>query len=402
MIRKDDHSGTAEVAPEWLRTLIERGELSAEWGRILGNLPRRLFLPDLIWPLDPETRAYRAVDRREDPQAWESCAAADVAIVTQWDDGAHTGREPGEVPTSSASTPSIVGVMLQDLDVQPGHRVLDAGAGTGWTTALLSRRAGAGTVTGIEIDSEVAEAASRRLEAIGTDAAVVVGDAGKGWPEDGPYDRVHGTFAVHQVPTAWLQQARPGGLIVVPWGTRYGNLNAVARLRVDADGTAGGRFTRLVEFMLDRRQRAPWPAHETYLPDGEWPAGVRESETTLSFDELSMAEFVVGLCVPDITYTLSRDDQGTTGVWLYGLKDRSWALVSFCQDGCREFDVLQDGPRSLWDEVEAACRWWEGEQRPDVTRFGLTVGPDSHRIWLDSPDRVVSPTGVPTEPRPDA
>jgi hypothetical protein len=232
------------------------------------------------------------------------------------------------------------------------------------------------------------------LHAIGIDAVAVTGDGGRGWPARAPYGRVQGTYAVRRIPAAWIEQTRPGGLIVVPWGTRYANVNAVVRLRVDADGSARGRFTRLVEFMLDRRQRATWPAHEEYLPGGAWPATVRESETTLSLDELSAAEFVIGLRLPDIAHTVSLDDQGTTAVWLYGLTDRSWAVAFFCQDGCTEFDVLQDGPRSLWDEVEGACRWWEREDRPSETRFGLTAGPDGHRIWLDSPDRIISPTGM--------
>ncbi|GAA4632285.1 methyltransferase domain-containing protein [Actinoallomurus vinaceus] len=389
--------GAAEGAPEWLGALVGRGELSAEWGGILEELPRRLFLPDLIWPFDPETGAYPAVDRREDPQAWERWAAADTAIVTQWDDGAHAGRTPGETPTSSAPTPSIVGVMLQDLDVRPGHRVLDAGTGTGWTTALLARRAGAGNVTGVEIDPQVAEAAARRFSAIGIDAVVVTGDGGQGRPVNAPYDRVQSTYAVRRVPAAWIEQTRPGGLIVVPWGTRYANVNAVARLRVDADGAARGRFTRLVEFLLDRRQRTTSPAHEEYLPGGAWPATVRESGTTLPLDELSAAEFVIGLRVPDIAHTVSVDDQGTALFWLHGLTDRSWAVAFFCQDGRTEFDVLQDGPRSLWDEVEAACRWWEREHRPAATRFGLTAGPDGHQVWLDSPDRIVSLAGTNSE-----
>lgn len=52
----------------------------------------------------------------------------------------------------------------------------------------------------------------------------------------------------------WVEQTRPGGLIVVPWGTRWTNTAAVARLRV-ADDMAMGWFTRPVEFMLDRGQR---------------------------------------------------------------------------------------------------------------------------------------------------
>ncbi|MFI1652657.1 hypothetical protein ACH4XT_37795 [Streptomyces avidinii] len=51
--------------------------------------------------------------------------------------------------------------------------------------------------------------------------------------------------------------------------------------------------------------------------------------------------------------------------------------------------VVQSGPRKLWDETEAAYRWWEEQGRPDFTRFGLTVGPDGQTPWLDLPNNPV-------------
>jgi protein-L-isoaspartate O-methyltransferase len=368
------HSGVVTIAPEW------RKEFEA--------LPRRMFLPNLIWPLDHG--GYPAVHRRTDPQEWERWAAADVAIVTQWDDGAHTGRDPGRVPTSSASTPSIVAAMLHDLEVEPWHRVLDVGAGTGWTTGLLATRVGAENVIGVEVDPNVAQAAGERLRAVGLPALVVAANGDDGWPGGAPYDRIQGTFAVRGIPAAWVEQTRPGGLIVVPWGTRYSNVNAIARLTVAGDGTASGRFTRLAEFMLDRQQRGTWPDHEEYLPGGEWPDDRRESQTTLTAEELAGAEFVIGLQVPDIVHAVSEEDDGSAAVWLYGLTDRSWAAVSWCTDGCTEFDVFEGGLRDLWREVETAYRWWTGAGQPDETRFGLTVSPEGQRVWLDFPERVVS------------
>jgi hypothetical protein len=75
-------------------------------------------------------------------------------------------------------------------------------------------------------------------------------------------------------------------------------------------------------------------------------------------------------------------------VWLYGLSDRSWAAVLF-HDGQPVSTVYQGGPRKLWDEVEAAYRWWEAEGRPGIDRFGLTVSQQGQRIWLDTPEQPV-------------
>ncbi|MDL4775621.1 MULTISPECIES: methyltransferase domain-containing protein [Thermomonosporaceae] len=346
--------------------------------------PRHLFLPDLIWPLDPDTGRYPVVDRVDDPVRWRAWADADTPIVTQWDDGRHAGPAPGRTATSSSSEPSLVAGMLTDLDVRPGQRVLDVGAGTGWTTALLTACAGGRGVVGVELDPEVAGAARARLRAAGVDAPVVTGDGADGWADAAPYDRVQCTYGVLRVPPAWIVQTRPGGVIVAPWRTRFAHRGAVVRLTVGADGTASGRFTRVAEFMQSRPERQEWLEHTDYVPPGgAWPVGTVKSTSTLGPEELG--GFAVGILVPGVVHTVNEAANGTITAWLYALRDRSWAAVFF--DGDPEAEVYQGGERRLWDEVEAAHRWWIGHGRPGQERFGLTTGPEGETAWLDRPDR---------------
>ncbi|WP_329563019.1 hypothetical protein [Kitasatospora sp. NBC_01266] len=73
-------------------------------------------------------------------------------------------------------------------------------------------------------------------------------------------------------------------------------------------------------------------------------------------------------------------------LWVATTDATSWAAVDY--DGSREqeFVVYQHGPRRLWDEVEAAYRWWAAQRKPGPGRFGLTVTSDgTHRAWLDAP-----------------
>ncbi|MFF4286864.1 protein-L-isoaspartate(D-aspartate) O-methyltransferase [Streptomyces sp. NPDC001633] len=372
------------------------GVLTSDWAPAFAAVPRSAFLPELIWPFDMAAGRSVAVCRRDDPAAWRGYADdADVPIVTQWDDGEHSGTEPGSVPTSSASMPSVVFRMLDELDLRSGHKVLEIGTATCWNAALMAHRTGPGNVTTMEVDGAVAAAARAAAERYEIGVQVVHGDGARGHPEGAPYDRVIATCGVRAVPYSWVTQTRPGGVIVVPWGTHFGNGDAVARLVVAPDGkSAAGRFTGPVEFMKLRAQRLPMVDHSAYVTgsvaDGEESATAL-SEPDVLGGQFGPQRFVWGLRVPDCCPVVAEKRDGGRPVWFYGLGgdrsltgDRSWACVWF-QDG-EAARVWQSGPRRLWDEVEAAHRWWVMQGRPDHTRFGLTVAADGQRVWLDDPE----------------
>ncbi|GAA2411774.1 methyltransferase domain-containing protein [Streptomyces glaucosporus] len=341
------------------RALMAAGILSPDWAPAFAAVPRPAFLPELVWPFDMDAGRSVAVSRTADPDAWTRYADADVPVVTQWDDGRHAGTEPGQVPTSSASMPSVVFRMLRDLDVRPGDRVLEIGTGTGWNAALLAHRLGTANVVTVEVDGAVADAARRALDAFGLPVRVVHGDGSRGFPDGAPYDRVIATCGLRSVPYAWVEQCRPGGRIVVPWGTHYGNGDAVARLVVSRDGrSASGNFTGPVEFMKLRAQRLPPVAHSAYVTGSA--ADADESSTSLPEEEFTgerfgVRHFALGLRVPGCLCVAAEKRDGARPVWWYGLTDRSWACVLFRDGGTAR--VWQSGPRRLWDEVAAAHRW---------------------------------------------
>ncbi|MGW0824980.1 methyltransferase domain-containing protein [Streptomyces sp. NPDC002845] len=367
------------------RSLLERKDLTADWVPSFVAVPRAPFLPELMWPYDMDSGTTVTADLRDDPAAWFAHADTDVPIVTQWDDG--TSDRPGTVPTSSASMPSVVFRMLRDLDVHAGHRVLEIGTGTGWNAALLADRLGPENVVTVEIDPAVAAAARDRLAAFGLPVLVVERDGELGDEAGAPYDRVIATAGLRRVPPAWIEQVRPGGLVVAPWGTHYGNQDAIVRLTVADDGaSASGRFTGPVEFMKLRAHRLPFAGHAVYVPDGV--TGAARSTTTVTEDDLlgggrfAATSFAVGLRVRDCFHQAAPKRDGARPVWFYGLTDRSWACVMF-RDGHEEADVWQSGARKLWDEVVAALDWWRASGEPGYERFGLIVTADGRRAWLD-------------------
>jgi protein-L-isoaspartate(D-aspartate) O-methyltransferase len=129
-----------------------------------------------------------------------------------------THRDKDGVATSSASAPGIVSAMLAQLEVRPGQRILEIGAGTGYNAALLAYLTGpAGRVTTVELDPAIAAEAGEALAAAGYGhVTVIAGDGEYGYAPDAPYDRVIVTAGAWELPRAWADQLAPGGLLVVP------------------------------------------------------------------------------------------------------------------------------------------------------------------------------------------
>lgn len=371
--------------------------MTADWEAAFEAVPRSAFLPDLMWPHDRGTGKAVAVSKADDAESWRAYADSNLPIVTQWDDGQHDGPEPGKLFTSSSSMPSLVFSMLADLDVRPGHRVLEIGTGTGWNAALLAHRVGPNNIVSVEVDPEVAQSARNALARMGfSSVEVVTGDGLLGHSQRAPYDRVIATCGMRTGLFAWVPQTRPGGVILVPWGTYYGFAEATARLVVADDGkSAAGPFTQPVNFMRMRSQRFRYPQHSEYVP-AQGTGGADKSTTEITEAELlsdstPVVEFAIGLRVPNCTYLADRKQGDRRPVWFYGLTDKSWAVVIFREDRDTA-TVYQAGPRRLWNEVEAAYRWWQRQGRPGFGRFGLSVSAAGEDAWLDTPSHPVATT----------
>jgi protein-L-isoaspartate(D-aspartate) O-methyltransferase len=123
----------------------------------------------------------------------------------------------GEV-VSSSSQPEIMAIMLEQLDVRPGQRVLEIGAGTGYNAALLARLVGAtGRVTAVDIDEDIVAAAQAHLVAAGiSEVQLVTADGWAGVAEGAPYDRIILTVGASDISPAWRAQLAAGGRLLLP------------------------------------------------------------------------------------------------------------------------------------------------------------------------------------------
>ncbi|QDU96727.1 protein-L-isoaspartate(D-aspartate) O-methyltransferase [Lignipirellula cremea] len=115
------------------------------------------------------------------------------------------------------SQPYMVAIMTELLDVEPTHRVLEIGAGSGYQSAILAQLAG--DVTAIERHRPLADCARQRLEKLGlANVRILVGDGMLGHPPSQPYDRILVAAAGPVCPPALLEQLAPGGILVGPFG----------------------------------------------------------------------------------------------------------------------------------------------------------------------------------------
>jgi methyltransferase of FxLD system len=156
-------------------------------------------------------------------------AYENIAITTSWEHGA---------AVSSVSQPEIIAVMLQQLRAQPGMRVLEVGAGSGYNAALLAELVGpTGSVVSLEYDQELAAAAAARLAAAGypvAQARVIAGDGWRGWPSGGPFDRIELTVGAMDLSLAWFEQLAEGGLLVAPLWLGATDVSVALRKRAGA------------------------------------------------------------------------------------------------------------------------------------------------------------------------
>jgi len=129
------------------------------------------------------------------------------------------------------SSPTTVAFMLELLMPQPGERILEIGAGSGWQTALLGYIASEGIkkvsrvplVVGMERLLALSEIAEANIKKYGFKekgiAKIVSGDGMKGCKSHAPFDKIISAATGETIPIAWKEQLRVGGRIVAPVGT---------------------------------------------------------------------------------------------------------------------------------------------------------------------------------------
>ena len=167
-------------------------------GRILSDLvkkaflktPRELFLPDHL-------KKYAYVD---------------------------TPLEIGKGQTISA--PHMVAIMCEELDIKPGQKILEIGAGSGYHAGVVANMVGEkGHIYSIERFTELAEKAKENLKKANIkNVKIEIGDGSVGFLKYAPYDRIYVTCGAPNIPKPLINQLKDPGKLLIPVGNTICNL----------------------------------------------------------------------------------------------------------------------------------------------------------------------------------
>ena len=282
-------------------------------------------------------------------------AYAEKALITR--------LGPHGLPTSSSSQPALVAFMLEQLQLRPGMRVLEIGAGTGYNAALISEIVGdQGLVTSIDYQPDVVEQTRRLLAAAGYGGLDIrAGDGYEGAVDRAPFDRIVATVGVTDVAPAWLAQLEPDGHLLLP--LRHDGANPLIDFVRDGPG-ARGRYAGFSGFMPiqgvlhDPTYATPeWTDHERR----ELPPlpGLDDPDDRLGF------WFHLGIRDPRTAYF----DWTPTATHPFGLAAGEAGRVLVGPGS-----LILAGEEALLADVQRHHAEWEASGRPRIADYEVLVG----------------------------
>ncbi|MPZ64276.1 MAG: hypothetical protein GEU83_01680 [Pseudonocardiaceae bacterium] len=214
---------------------------------------------------------------------------------------------------------------------------------------------------------------------------LVAADGADGLAPLAPYDRIIATCAVPWIPPAWIEQLRPGGVMLVDVRGTMSAGNIAKLHRRDGDVVEGRLWAEYGGFMGMQHELAVHPgrscptdtAHTIERTSVAGPEVVGGPDGPLAF--------FVQLHLPTGTQ-LRQAGEGDDLVTRLVAPDGSWSDVSHASDPSHRYQVVEGGPQPLWRMVEAALERYVALGRPAWQRFGITASTSAQHVWLDSPD----------------
>ncbi|HVS04942.1 MAG TPA: methyltransferase, FxLD system [Candidatus Dormibacteraeota bacterium] len=298
----------------------------------------------------------------------------DVGIEDVYTDRAFPIKHADGRPISSSSQPAIMAIMLEQLALAPGYRVLEIGAGTGYNAALIAEIVGkGGQVVAIDIDDDLVLAARQHLATTGFDRVEVrCADGGYGYPERAPFDRIIITASAWDIAPAWFEQLALGGRLVLPLSLRQVQQSVAFERHehhLESASVADCGFMPL---------RGAFAGPERVIPLGPTPGPflLADGDRPIDADALTEALSASPVEMPAGLTATRREAFGSLSLWL-ALQDSASCLLSI-------YANASDVDRSA---VPLLIEWPAGDKKQRLTRAllgekGLVALSRSRDAWI--------------------
>lgn len=288
-----------------------------------------------------------------------------------------------EVPSSSTSQPGLVAHMLELLKLEPGMKVLEIGAGTGYNAALMAEVVGpAGSVISVDIDEDVVAHSRRLMEKTGySQVRLLVRDGFYGAVEHAPYDRIVATVGCPELSPHWVDQMGEEGFMLVPllFGGVY-ELTKVwregRRLRGRLLGATG--FVAM-QGVLEKAEPSMGSSWADWKNARRFPA----------FEKLTYSQW---MGFNDFVILSDRRARVQLSPYVIGLLDERLGVVGI---SFSSGEILLDGDMRLVEEIRKLYDEWLVAGKPErsdfelefVRKSGAVVAPanskgDRGRTWV--------------------
>lgn len=299
-----------------------------------------------------------------------------------------TACDEESTATSSSSSPAAMAIMLEASELRSGLRVLEIGTGTGYNAALLASIVGdPSQVFTVEIEADLARLAELRLtQVVGQGVTVHAGNGLEGYTPGAPYDRILATGSTSTVPLPWLEQMKPGGIILM---NLIGQMGACAFLKIvkqEPGLAAHGYFLAGSEFM-ELHEAGKYPRRRA-TSVGQYlarPVSARQPVTRAEFDASLLwdrhLDFALQLAFPQLSFaSVSMNPMCPCLIDL-----ASDTMVLFRPVGDEQFQVEVRGDLQTWEQVLTTYHQWIELGRPDVSAYHLHITAQGQQVVTLTP-----------------
>lgn len=287
---------------------------------------------------------------------------------------------------STISQPSLVLMMLADLKIESGHKILELGTASGWNAAMLGRLVGEqGAVHSIEIIPALAASAKKTIANLGLEQVnVIAGDGAFGYADGAPYDRIIFTVGSYDIPKTLQVQLKEGGLLLMVLKNRgLGDNLLLLQKKEDhfevlknstcsfVPLTGAYQMEHLNPIALETISFWPKIKNKEVVSQAFWWGMATESRRMYQWKLMGIVSFLE-IVVPNFQMFRSA-----TGI-CFGLVDEASQSIALWKND----RLIAYGNTTALDELKEKIQWYTNLGMPGSSCFNLKIYPKDKVLKL--------------------